>query len=87
MASLVFTHIESVNKRDGAAMWRVITGAGIYDVAPNSPVSRNLETPQFTGSIVLAISASRHSSRIVGIATRHGSTSIGRINCTPLQHP
>ncbi len=73
MASIVFTHIESVSKREGAKLWRVVTGAGIYAVEPEGVIARNVERPEYAGLVVLSVSRSGDSStRIVGMATRDG---------------
>lgn len=79
MSSMVFTHIETVSKREGAKMWRAITGAGIYDVAPTSPVGKSIDRPEFSGPVTLAVAVAGCSSRIVGIATRDGAHKAGRI--------
>ncbi|OHU47340.1 hypothetical protein BKG82_27195 [Mycobacteroides chelonae] len=76
----MFTHIESVNKRDGAPVWRVITGAGIYDVAPKGVVARNIESPEYAGLLVLSVSSSGGRSRIVGMATRDHLHKCGSID-------
>lgn len=80
MSQLVFTHMEAVNKREGAQVWRVITGAGIYDVAPKGVVARNIERPEYAGLLVLSVSSSRASSRIVGMATRDRVHKCGSID-------
>lgn len=81
MSQLVFTHIETVNKRVGSSVWRVVTGAGIYDVKPGSTVAKSLEKPEYAGLLVLAVSRSSSGSgpRIVGIATRDGAHKCGHI--------
>lgn len=77
MASSVFTHVECVNKRQGAKAWRVVTGAGIYDVAPGSVIAKNIERPEYSGSVVLSVSSGGSSSRIVGMATPDGAHRCG----------
>lgn len=78
MSSLVFTHIETVNKRDASSVYRVITGAGIYDVAPNSPVAKNLDNPDYINTkLALAVS---NAERIVGMSTVDHTHKCGRID-------
>lgn len=80
MASTVFTHIESVSKREGAKFWRVVTGAGIYDVEPDGVIAKNIERPEYAGLLALSVlSSGGSSSRIVGMATRDGEHRCGQI--------
>lgn len=78
MSSIIFSHIEAVNLREGSTVYRVVTGAGIYDVALGSPVAKNLNNHDYiTKLLVLAVS---RSGRIVGMATRDRAHKCGRID-------
>lgn len=80
MSSLIFTHIESVTKRPGSTVHRVMAGTGFYDVSPNSPVAQHLDDPTYQGPVVLAVSGKGYNPTIVGMSTRDGSHQCGRID-------
>lgn len=64
MTATIVTHIETVNKRAGAGMWRVVTGAGIYDLEPNSPVAEAVDQHRH-GNVKLTVEVIGRSSRIM----------------------
>lgn len=83
MAAEVFTHIETATLRPGATAMRVITGAGIYSVAPDSPVATALmdEGSRWRRErIYLYLAIDGGSSRIVGLASQGPDrVTIGRV--------
>ncbi len=74
MSATIFTHIETINLREGSTVARAITGAGIYNVSPR--ILRALqEWDEFQGLVILAVTGDR----IVGVSNRQKTVTAGSI--------
>lgn len=82
MSSLVFTHIETLIKRDGSTVYRAVTGAGIYSISQD--LGARIEASDLVEQrVVLQVGDDGGVGRIVGISTRDGSQRLGRIDYKP----